>query len=82
MKTYLKLLLYSCFFCISLCFVFGLGASFVFYIKNGYFLIPHGQMKRAIVFGFIAGMVITLCTLIFNLIDKFRTPPPSSGTKQ
>lgn len=59
-------------------FVLGVGASLIAYIKNGYFLIPDGQITRAIVFGGIAGTAITLATLVFNLIDKYnsgKTPP-------
>lgn len=79
MIAYIKLLIYSCVFCIIVCFILGAGASFIIYIKNGYFLIPDGQVKRAIVFGCIAGTAITLATIVFNLIDKFkaRKSPPS-----
>ena len=79
MSAYIKLLIYSCVFCILLCFILGTGASFVIYIKNGYFLIPDGQIKRAIIFGGIAGIAITSATIVFNLIDKFnlRKKPPS-----
>jgi len=79
MIAYIKLLIYSCAFCILLCFILGAGASFIIYIKNGYFLIPDGQIKRAIVFGCIAGIAITLAAIVFNLIDKFnaRKRPPS-----
>ncbi|KAA6100196.1 MULTISPECIES: hypothetical protein [Pantoea] len=79
MIAYIKLLIYSCVFCILICFILGAGASVIIYIKNGYFLIPDGQLKRAIVFGSIAGTAITLATIVFNLIDKFNTrkSPPS-----
>jgi len=79
MIAYVKLFLYSCFFCIIFCFILGCGASFIIYIKNGYFMIPHGQVKRAIVFGCIAGTAITVATIVFNLIDKYksRKTPPS-----
>ncbi|EJF33107.1 hypothetical protein A936_02532 [Enterobacter sp. Ag1] len=73
MISYIKLLIYSCIFCILFCFLLGAGTSFLIYIKNGYFLIPDGQIKRAIVFGFIAGIAITSATIVFNLIDKFNT---------
>ncbi|ENV9336535.1 TPA: hypothetical protein ACJVFL_001737 [Klebsiella aerogenes] len=81
MIAYIKLLIYSCVFCIFFCFILGAGASFIVYIKNGYFLIPEGQIKRAIVFGCIAGTAITLATIVFNLIDKFkaRKSPPSDS---
>jgi len=79
MSAYIKLLIYSCVFCIQLCFILGAGASFIIYIKNGYFLIPDWQIKRAIIFGVIAGTAITSATIVFNLIDKFnfRKKPPS-----
>lgn len=79
MSAYIKLLIYSCFFCILVCFVFGAAASFIFYVKNGHFLIPEGQIIRAIFFGCIAGTSITAATIVFNLIDKFnaRKSPPS-----
>ncbi|AIR62537.1 hypothetical protein LH23_18310 [Cedecea neteri] len=73
MIPYIKLLIYSCIFCILFCFLLGAGASFIIYIKNGYFLIPDGQIKRAIIFGCIAGIAITSATIVFNLIDKFNT---------
>ncbi|MEB8194990.1 hypothetical protein NGI12_16185 [Raoultella terrigena] len=79
MISYIKLLIYSCIFCILVCFILGVGAALIAYIKNGYFLIPEGQIKRAIVFGCIAGVAITLATIVFNLIDKYnsRKSPPS-----
>lgn len=79
MIAYIKLLVYSCIFCILICFILGAGASLIIYIKNGFFLIPNGQLKRAIVFGCIAGIAITLATIVFNLIDKYnsRKSPPS-----
>ncbi len=79
MSAYIKLLIYSCVFCILFCFILGAGASFIMYIKNGYFFIPDGQIKRATVFGSIAGTAITSATIVFNLIDKFnfRKKPPS-----
>lgn len=81
MITYIKLLIYSCFFCVAVCFLFGGGASLIIYLKHGYFLIPEGQIIRAIVFGCIAGSAITLATIVFNLIDKFNTrkKPPSDS---
>lgn len=80
MIIYIKLLIYSCAFCIAVCFLLGGAASFIVYIKKGYFLIPDGQVVRAVVFGSIAGTAITLATIVFNLIDKFnaRKKPPSS----
>lgn len=83
MITYIKLLIYSCLFCILFCFILGAGASFIIYIKNGYFLIPDGQIKRAIFFGCIAGSAITLAAIVFNLIDKIQSKKhSSSNTKQ
>ena len=79
MISYIKFLIYSCFFCVLFCVILGVGASFILYIKNGYFLIPEGQIKRAIVFGCIAGTAITAAAIVFNLIDYFkaRKSPPS-----
>ncbi|PNK65159.1 MULTISPECIES: hypothetical protein [Pantoea] len=80
MISYVKLLIYSCVFCVVFCFALGVGASFIVYVKNGYFLIPVGQIKRAIAFGCIAGIAITLATIVFNIIDRFnnRKSPPSN----
>ncbi len=79
MIAYIKLLIYACVFCIVFCFILGAGASIIIYFKNGYFLIPNGQIKRAIIFGCVAGVAITMATLVFNLIDKYnsRKSPPS-----
>ncbi|ECA5251943.1 hypothetical protein ZQ34_005146 [Salmonella enterica subsp. salamae] len=80
MITYIKLLIYSCFFCIAVCVLLGVGVSLIVFLKDGYFLIPDGQIIRAVVFGCIAGSAITLATIVFNLIDKFnaRKKPPSA----
>jgi TRAP-type C4-dicarboxylate transport system permease small subunit len=79
MITYFKLLIYSCFFCILVCFFLGAVASLYIYITKGYFYIPLGQIERAIVFGCVAGSAITLYVLVVNVIDKFRTKksPPT-----
>ena len=79
MISYIKLLIYSCMFCIAVCFLLGGTVSLFIYSKDGYFLIPGGQITRAVVFGCIAGSAITLATIVFNLIDKFgaRKKPPS-----
>jgi hypothetical protein len=78
MITYIKLLIYSCFFCIAVCVLLGVGVSLIIFLKDGYFLIPDGQIIRAVVLC-IAGSAITLATIVFNLIDKFnaRKKPPS-----
>lgn len=79
MIAYLKLIIYSCLFCILLGFIFlGVGAMFIFLAK-GYLFFPAYHVKRVLVFGCIAGSAITLAAIVFNLIDKFKTrkSPPS-----
>lgn len=53
--------------------------STIHYISNGVFISPENQIKRAIAFGCICGIAITVITLIYRLIDKFniRKSPPS-----
>ena len=79
MIVFLKLLIYSCLFCILLGFILlGIGALFIFFTK-GYLFFPAYHAKRVLVFGCIAGSAITSATIVFNLIDKFksRKSPPS-----
>ncbi|MBK4717213.1 hypothetical protein [Tenebrionicola larvae] len=81
MIAYIKLLMYSCFFCIALGFILlGVGAFFIFLTK-GYLFFPLYHVKRMLVFSCIAGTAITLATIVFNLIDKFNTrkKPPSDS---
>ncbi|TCV90964.1 hypothetical protein EDC52_1274 [Biostraticola tofi] len=79
MITYLKILIYSCAYCIFFCGLMGTGASVFIYFKTGFFLIPEGQIIRGFLFGCIAGSAITLTVIVFKLIDKYkaRANPPS-----
>lgn len=76
---YMALFFYSCFLSIIMLIVLGVGMSAFFYIKSGFFNFPLSQIKRAIVFGCIAGTAITVAAIVFNLIDKFNAhkKPPS-----
>lgn len=54
-------------FCIFACFILVVEVSFIVFIKNGCFLIPEGQIKRAIVFGCIPGATIKLASIVLTL---------------
>jgi len=72
MISYIKLFIYSCIFCIVLgCLLIGGGVLFI-YLTKQYFFFPGYHLKRVFVFGCIAGTAITLATILFNLIDKFK----------
>lgn len=82
MKTlykYIVLFLYSCITSMLMLFALGFCIATFYYIKDGGFYFPLSQVKRAIVFGCIAGTGITLAAIVFNLIDKIkeRKTPPS-----
>lgn len=68
---YFALLFYSCLFFILMLFIAGFCIAGFYYFKNGWFNFPLPQIKRAIVFGSIAGAAVTLAAIVFNLIDKF-----------
>lgn len=55
-------------------FLLGVGGviSIIHYFSDGVLIFPKGQIKRAIVFGCIAGTAVTLSAIFFNLIDKFK----------
>lgn len=73
MVSYIKLFMYSCIICIVFgFFLLGGGALFI-YLTKGCFFFPTYHVERVLVFGCIAGSVITLATFAFNLIDKFNT---------
>ncbi|OMP94786.1 hypothetical protein BZP36_09540 [Raoultella terrigena] len=60
----------------------GGGISTIHYISDGIFIFPENQIKRAIAFGCICGIAITVITLVYRLIDKFKTrksPPSDHG---
>ncbi|RPD94081.1 hypothetical protein BBB56_21795 [Candidatus Pantoea deserta] len=80
MIAYIKLLIYSCVFCIALGFLLIGGGAFFIYLAKGCFFFPVYHVERIFVFGCIAGSAITLATIVFNLIDKFtvRKKPPSA----
>ncbi|MBL0434886.1 hypothetical protein JD501_17370 [Aeromonas hydrophila] len=70
MKYYLGLWLYSCFFCVLLCFLIGGVSSISFYFKEGEFLVPKGEVERAVIFGFIAGTSISIYVFVVSLFKK------------
>ena len=80
MIAYIKLLVYSCIFCIVLGFLLLGGGVLFVYLTKGYFFFPVYHVERIFVFGCIAGSAITLVTIVFNVIDKLnaRKKPPSS----
>ncbi|WP_339011965.1 hypothetical protein [Aeromonas popoffii] len=70
MKYYLRLWLYSCLFCVLLCFFIGGVTSIVFYFKAGEFLVPKGEVERAVIFGFIAGTSMSIYVFVVSLFKK------------
>ncbi|TKV06291.1 hypothetical protein FDX19_20135 [Citrobacter sp. wls619] len=76
---YVMLFIYSCLSSILMLLLLGGGIAIFYFLKGNEFNFPLGQLKRAIVFGCIAGSAITLATIVFNLIDKInaRKKPPS-----
>lgn len=70
MKCYLGLWLYSCFFCVLLCFLIGGASSIVFSFKEGEFIVPKGEVERAVIFGFIAGILISIYIFVVSLFKK------------
>ncbi|URQ62204.1 hypothetical protein LQ939_08135 [Pantoea alhagi] len=76
---YVMLFIYSCLSSILMLLLIGGGIAAFYFLKGDGFYFSTGQLKRAIVFGCIAGSAITLATIVFNLIDKFnaRKKPPS-----
>lgn len=77
--SYVILFIYSCLSSILMLLLLGGGIAAYYFLKGDGFYFPLSQLKKAIVFGFIAGSAITLATIVFNLIDKFnaRKKPPS-----
>lgn len=77
--SYVMLFIYSCLSSILMLLLLAGGIVAFYFLKGDGFYFPLSQLKRAIVFGSIAGSAITLATIVFNLIDKFnaRKKPPS-----
>lgn len=71
---YFALLIYSCTYFMVMLFLAGLCIAGFYYFNNGWFNFPLSQVKRAIVFGCIAGAAATSTVMIFNFIDKFNAP--------
>lgn len=76
---YVILFFYSCLTSVFMLLLLGGGIATFYYFKGDGFYFPLNQVKRAIVFGCIAGTAITLATIVFKLIDKFNAckKPPS-----
>ncbi|BBJ69872.1 MULTISPECIES: hypothetical protein [unclassified Enterobacter] len=72
MISYLKLFIYACVFSIGVCLVLGAGVASLIYFSKGYWFFPLHQIKRALVFGTIAGTAITVAAVVFKLIDVFN----------
>ncbi|KFK93714.1 MULTISPECIES: hypothetical protein [unclassified Serratia (in: enterobacteria)] len=70
---YIALFLYSFFSSVLMLLVLGFAISSFYYFKEGSFNFPASQVKRAIVFGCVAGSAITLYVLVVNVINKFST---------
>jgi len=77
---YVILFGYSCLSSILMVLLLGGGIAAFYFLKGDGFYFPLSQLKRAMVFGSIAGSAITLATIVFNLIDKSngRKKPPST----
>ncbi|MBJ3816736.1 hypothetical protein F9C28_17930 [Shimwellia pseudoproteus] len=78
---YVMLFIYSCLSSILMLLFLGGGVAIFYFLKGNGFNFPIDQLKRAIVFGCIAGSAITLATIVFNLIDKYsahKRPPSDS----
>jgi hypothetical protein len=77
--AYTVLFLYSCLSSTLMLLLLGGVIATFYYLKGDGFYFPLNQVRRAIIFGCIAGSAITLATTVFNLIDKFnsRKKPPS-----
>ena len=78
---YIVLFFYSCLSSVLMLFFIGGIITVFYYFKTDDFHFPLNQVKRAIVFGCIAGAAITLAAIVFNLIDKCnsRKSPPSDS---
>lgn len=76
---YIVLFFYSCLSSVLMLLFLGGAVVTIYYMNNGVFYFPLSQVKRAIVFGCIAGTAITAAAIVFNLIDYFkaRRSPPS-----
>lgn len=76
---YIVLFFYSCLSSVLMLLLLGGVIAVFYYFKGNDFHFPLNQVKRAIVFGCIAGTAITAATIVFNLIDYFkvRKTPPS-----
>ena len=73
--SYFLLLFYCCMFFTLMLLSTGLIIIFIAFLKNDSFLFPISQIKRAVVFGFITGLVAWIGIIIFKLIDKLKPPP-------
>lgn len=77
--NYIILLVYCLSFFILVLLGVGVVISIIFFFKNGVFIFPEDQIKRAIFFGFVTGVFAWAGIVIFKLIDKFKARkfPPS-----
>jgi uncharacterized membrane protein len=73
--SYLLLLFYCCIFFTLTLLSTGVIIIFMFFLKNDSFLFSISQIKRAVVFGFITGVVAWIGIIVFKLIDKLKPPP-------
>ncbi|WP_438404048.1 hypothetical protein [Aeromonas veronii] len=60
------------FFFVLLCFLIGGTSSIVFSFKEGEFLVPKGEVERAVIFGFIAGTSISIYVFVVSLFKKVK----------
>ncbi len=82
MKSYIKLLIYSCIFCCIVYFFLTGGVALFIYLTKSYFFYPLEQVKRTIVFGIISGVAITVSALVFNKIGKHKTRKSSPSNPE
>lgn len=70
MKDYIKVWVYSCLYCIFLCFFLGVVGTLFFYVTKGQVITSWEDVERAIVYGVIAGTSITLYLLVTDFLKK------------
>lgn len=70
MKDYIKVWVYSCLYCIFLCFFLGIVGTLLFYVTKGQVIASWEDVERAIVYGVIAGTSITLYLLVTDFLKK------------
>jgi len=76
---HVMLFVYSCLLSILMLLLLGGLISAYYFLKGGGFYFPMNQLKRAIIFGCVAGTAITLATMVSNATDKFKARKKTSS---